>query len=187
MTKSSKTREKILETSLRLFNENGPDNVSTVQIFKEMKISPGNLYYYYKNKEEIIYELYNQMILEYKQNWNIEDMEKPEYDSFTSVINNLRIFFKYRFIMNHMMALINNDPNLRLLIESNNSQRQKELKLYFKFLEESDIMDFKNQNNTIDQLVSVLWFLGDFWLIHLEQKEGKITALSRENELEYLI
>ena len=52
--KSKKTREKILDVSLQLFNEKKASNVSTVQISAAMKISPGNLYYYFANKEELI-------------------------------------------------------------------------------------------------------------------------------------
>ena len=52
--KTNKTKEKILDTSIRMFNEKKASNVSTVQISADMKISPGNLYYYYSNKEEVI-------------------------------------------------------------------------------------------------------------------------------------
>ena len=49
--KARKTKDRILDTSIRLFNERKASNVSTVQISAEMGISPGNLYYYYDNKE----------------------------------------------------------------------------------------------------------------------------------------
>lgn len=52
--KARKTKDRILDTSIRLFNERKASNVSTVQISTEMGISPGNLYYYYDNKEEMI-------------------------------------------------------------------------------------------------------------------------------------
>ena len=52
--KSNRTRERILETSIKLFNEKKASNVSTVQISAAMQISPGNLYYYYANKDEVI-------------------------------------------------------------------------------------------------------------------------------------
>ena len=53
--KARKTKDRILDTSIRLFNERKASNVSTVQISTEMGISPGNLYYYYDNKEEVLY------------------------------------------------------------------------------------------------------------------------------------
>jgi len=55
-----KTRELILDVALILFNDRGESIVTSVDLANEMNISPGNLYYHFKGKEEVVEELYAQ-------------------------------------------------------------------------------------------------------------------------------
>ncbi|MBB5017601.1 AcrR family transcriptional regulator [Chitinivorax tropicus] len=58
-----KTYDRIIQASLELFNEHGERAITTNHIAAHLGISPGNLYYHFRNKEEIIYQIF----LQYKQ------------------------------------------------------------------------------------------------------------------------
>ena len=57
--KPRRTAERILEVTLDLFNRFGEPNVSTTLISAELNISPGNLYYHYPAKDELINALFD--------------------------------------------------------------------------------------------------------------------------------
>lgn len=51
------TRDRILAQSLELFNTDGAPAVSTNRIAAELGMSPGNLYYHFRNKQQIVDQL----------------------------------------------------------------------------------------------------------------------------------
>ena len=111
--KSNRTKGKILDTSIKLFNEKKASNVSTVQISAAMKISPGNLYYYYANKEEVIRCIWKERMLK-----EIEDLI-IQYEKVESAGGLLDFFkgailhcLKYKFFYTEMPTLFVNDNSL---------------------------------------------------------------------------
>ncbi|MEL7547784.1 MAG: TetR/AcrR family transcriptional regulator [Pseudomonadota bacterium] len=54
-----KTRDRILAASLNLFNTEGEENVTALDVANALEISPGNLYYHFKGKDALIAALFN--------------------------------------------------------------------------------------------------------------------------------
>ncbi|OEY65750.1 TetR/AcrR family transcriptional regulator [Marinobacter sp. X15-166B] len=110
-----KTRDKILLTSLDLFNQRGERNVTTNHIAAHLAISPGNLYYHFRNKSDIIYEIflqYQRLVGSYLQ---IPDSRPLTLDDMMcyleSVFDGL---WRYRFLHRDLEYLLDTDERLRL-------------------------------------------------------------------------
>lgn len=109
-----KTRDRILETSLLLFNRQGERNVTTNHIAAELGMSPGNLYYHFRNKSEIVYELFvtyealvdHYLVLPGSRSLAIGDL----VTCLESVVDGL---WRYRFLHRDLEFLLESDERLR--------------------------------------------------------------------------
>jgi len=109
-----KTRDRILHTSLLLFNEEGEAKTTTVDIANELDISPGNLYYHFKGKDVIIAELFGQ----FEQ--GLSEILSVPIESSLSVEDNwfyLYVVFEemynYRFLYRNLSNLLGRYPELK--------------------------------------------------------------------------
>ena len=114
MAHRSKTKDKILATALALFNNEGEAQVSAVDIASVMGISPGNLYYHYKGKDEIIAALFEDFDVEIRQ-----VLSAPLNDPLAIEDNWIYLYiifeeiFDFRFFYRNQGELLRRIPALR--------------------------------------------------------------------------
>jgi AcrR family transcriptional regulator len=102
-----RTRERILETALRLFNDFGEPNVTTTVIADEMGISPGNLYYHYHNKDEIVDALFADYEKEIEPLLNVPGNRPHEAEDVWLYLHLLfEIIWKFRFFYRDINDLL---------------------------------------------------------------------------------
>lgn len=113
-----KTKDRILLVSLELFNTDGATEVTTNDIAKALKMSPGNLYFHYKNKEQIIREIFKKMMIDTQTIWRPQAKIAKRRERFQLadfVDKNLQLYWKYRFFHREMYILRKKDSDLSKL------------------------------------------------------------------------
>ena len=110
-----RTRERILETSLRLFNQFGEPNVTTAVIADEMNISPGNLYYHFRNKDEIIEEIFGAFEREIEDTLAAPQQRAPDVEDTWLFLHVLfELIWKYRFLYRDLNDLLSRNRTVEV-------------------------------------------------------------------------
>ncbi|WP_213875617.1 TetR/AcrR family transcriptional regulator [Pseudomonas sp. dw_358] len=108
-----KTRERILDCALILFNHKGEPNVSTLEIANEMGISPGNLYYHFHGKDPLILALFERLDDELTPLLDPPDdapLAAEDYGLFIHLI--VERMAQYRFLFQDLANLARRLPKL---------------------------------------------------------------------------
>ena len=182
-----KTSDKIIETSIRLFNEQGTRAVSTNHIAAAAGISPGNLYYHFRNKEDIILAIFEQMdAYGLEQYQGVLDKFGPgTLAAMEQTFIMIQEFnWRYRFFKRELTALIMNDAILKERFQTTNSQMLAIIRNTIECsISEGSIKAMEEAD--IDHFADAIWLLTLFWLNYLEVggEEVNETSLKRGNDV----
>ncbi len=101
-----KTKERVLVVSLDLFNTYGEPNVTTLQIADEMDISPGNLYYHYKNKTEIVAALFHRFEEELSDLLDVPEVDIGIEDAWLFLHLMFECIARYQFLYKDLVNIL---------------------------------------------------------------------------------
>lgn len=161
-----KTRDKIILESLRLFNEKGERQVTTNHIAAHLGISPGNLYYHFRNKEDIIQCIFEQYIEHMRESFLPAQSSDPaevflqQYcdDVFDSV-------WRFRFFHSSMPGIVLRDKALHKKYLAAHGLLGERAKFAVIKLKRDKIIDI--EDDEIDDLIELMRVVGSFWTSYL--------------------
>ncbi len=110
--KPRRTAERILEVSLDLFNRFGEPNVSTTLISAELSISPGNLYYHYPAKDELINALFDRYERSLDEILRAADGVENVEDAWLFFHMLFELIWSYRFLYRDLNDLLSKNRRL---------------------------------------------------------------------------
>lgn len=175
-------KEKILEVALQLFNETNTQSATTNHIAKEMGISPGNLHYHYKNREEIIRLLYKKM----RQEMSLSIKELPK--SLVALQEHEKLLigiqWNYRFFFKEMLFLFSRDKELEALYIKDNLAHKERIKIVMQNLIENQEL-VVNDAESLDFLVDSILISWQFYNSYLHTIGEDINTCSVQKIIAY--
>lgn len=162
-------RERILETALSLFNDQGTGAVSTNHIAEAASISPGNLYYHFRNKEEIIRALFERLFAAWDEVFQLPTDRAPSLADMDAMIAaNYQLIWAYRFAYREQAALLRNDPELR---ERYLAVRQRGYEGFAALIDafvNSGVLSPPADPQELKVLTELCWIVSEQWPVNLE-------------------
>ncbi len=107
-----RTAERILEVTLALFNRFGEPNVSTTLISAELNISPGNLYYHYPAKDELVNSLFTRYENALDELLQAADAVANVEDAWLFFHMLFELIWQYRFLYRDLNDLLSKNRRL---------------------------------------------------------------------------
>lgn len=179
MAAPMKTRERIIQASLELFNLQGERNVTTNHIAAHLAISPGNLYYYFRNKQAIIAELFNK----YEQQVDTF-LRPPEGRSMTVEDKTfylealLAAMWHYRFLHRDLEHLLETDAGLATQYQQFAQRSMGRAQAIYQGFVDAGILVMGERQ--IEALTLNSWIIMTSWVRFLCTSRGDPGDLSEE-------
>jgi len=156
------TYTRIINASLALFNEEGERNISTNHIAAHLGISPGNLYYHFRNKDEIIVQLfkrYSEALLVYL---NEAVLPSNVEDSINYMAGIYDVMWEYRFLFSDVNTLL--ARSAELLGEHNTFTQAKVSPLLVNLLTQLNGLNIISADQTaMNDLAVNMWMVTKYW------------------------
>jgi AcrR family transcriptional regulator len=157
-----RTAERILEATLDLFNRFGEPNVSTTAISAELGISPGNLYYHYPAKEELINSLFDR----YERSLNdlllASDSVHDVEDAWFFMHTLFELIWQYRFLYRDLNDLLSKNRRLETHVQAVLKNKTRSVKVMLASMSRANAIsiDARELEATATSMVVVL----SYWL-----------------------
>ena len=169
------TKERIAQTAIRLFNERGTAAVSTNHIAEAAGISPGNLYYHFRNKEEIIRAIFERMIASWEQVSALpQDHALPLTDLRRILEETFSVLWEYRFFYREFVALMRRDPELGRRYRDVRERGLANTQILLKNFVEGGVLREPEDPTAVPRLATIFWLITEFWLPFAEMGEETV-------------
>ncbi|MBN6152535.1 TetR/AcrR family transcriptional regulator [Xanthomonas sp. AmX2] len=171
------TRQRILDASLAMFNAQGEPHVTTNHIADELEISPGNLYYHFRNKDDIIEHLFAR----YEERMDAAlELPGARLPGLEDIWLQLHLVFEciwdYRFLYRDLIEILSRSRRLRLRFARILRRADDSAQAVFLGLAQAGVMRASKQE--LDGLATNVLVIATFWLNYAAARGEKDEQLA---------
>jgi AcrR family transcriptional regulator len=169
------TRERILDTSLAMFNAAGEPNVTTNHIADELGISPGNLYYHFRNKGDIVERLFSRYEARIDDALLVPEDRLPNLEDIWLQLHLVfECMWDYRFLHRDLVDILARNRKLKLRFARILTRASASAATLMRGLVRAGIM--RAGAEEIDALAENVLLIATFWMSFSIVRSGRSDA-----------
>jgi AcrR family transcriptional regulator len=185
---SAQTRQRIVERAVELFNEHGTQDVSTNHIAAAASLSPGNLYYHFRNKEEIIRSILEMIIADWDALYQPLDLEQFDLGALRQLVQaSFELNWKYRFFYRELVSLLRKDEQLQARYNAIQQQRFDQQAELVARLAQLKRIRLPKERDEVRNALRIAWIVQDGWILHQEMLGHRVDEHTLEEGVELVM
>lgn len=164
-----KTRDRILQAALELFNQSGTAAISTNHVAEALGMSPGNLYYHFRNKEAIIRGLFEQQFARSDALYSLPADRAPTLEDLRALARaTFALSWDYRFIYRELIALLRRDEELRRRWAEVRARGFAGFRELLAAFVAAGVLRDPGDAQVVTRLAELCWLVSEYWLSSVE-------------------
>lgn len=184
----SATKEKILRSALRLFNEHGIASITLRTIAQDVGISQGNLNYHFKKREDIIEALYHKLVA--TMDTELQALYTQASDIallFDLSYHSMKVFYGYKFLLVDIVAIMRTHPTIKEHYFMLQYYRKQQFLALFQRMIEHDVLRAEETSGEYERVYERMTILGDFWIATSEILQSNTDSESILQHYHYVL
>jgi AcrR family transcriptional regulator len=162
-------RRAILDAALKLFNERGTATVSTNHIAAAAAVSPGNLYYHFRHKGDIVLALVREMYGRWASELSIPHDRPPSPADLEVLLKStFALIGAYRFFYRDLVSLLRADEALKAEYLAQRRRGMKDFREMVEAFAASGVLPSSIEPIELTRIADLCWMVTEFWLQNLE-------------------
>lgn len=166
---AAKTRERILDAALELFNAEGLESVGTRQIAARLGISQGNLCYHFPHKDQLVMALYQRLAAEFENLFALAQQRETDFAAlWIGSYGMFRIQYRYKFLMLDFVRLMRHFGEISTDFRQLFQRRRQQYAVFFEVLRAKDWLRADIPPTQFEALIVQNFITGNFWMADAE-------------------